>query len=345
MTALLAAPEGPTMAPPTTTSTTAPGRVLEVLCVPYGITTTWVNLPGFPGGERFRQGAFAALVAGGPRAAAKVRLTDSHLDGVDRRPIGEGVEFVETPDGLVGKFRIYNTPEGRSGWENVREGTYGGASISFPGSDAKATTARRVASPRGDVREVLRTRLVHVSLVDQPAYVGAGVMALHETDAEGNTTTTEIGFVDPDDYPTPIRLLPPAPVATSPSPAAASTSGARRPTDAELGAWARARRGTPMPGPTLAPRTLADMLVTDARAVREARRARLYDVAWREYPGAYWDQWAVVDWMEARADLTRSREYVWALAEIAGVPHTDYCDYCRTKRSDTSPCKYPRLTL
>lgn len=71
----------------------------------------------------------------------------------------------------------------------------------------------------------------------------------------------------------------------------------------------------------------------------------LYDVAWREYPGAYWDQWAVVDWMEARADPTRSREYVWALAEIAGVPHADYCDYCRTKRSDTSPCKHPRLTL
>lgn len=341
MTAILEAPESPTTAPPTTTSTTAPGRVMELLCVPYGVTTTWVNLPGYPGGERFRQGAFAALVAGGARAAAKVRLTDSHLDGVDRRPIGEGVEFVETPDGLVGRFRIYNTPEGRSGWENVVEGTYGGASISFPGSDPKATTARRVTSPRGDVREVLRTRLVHVSLVDQPAYIGAGVMALHETDAESNTATTELGFVEPEDYPTPVRLLPPVPVATSPSPASASTSGARHPSDAELIAWARRARGTTLRGPIYARAQVAAF----ERQAREARRAELYNRAWREYPGAYYDHRAVADWMEAQADSTRSREYVWALAELAGVPHRDYCDHCRTKRSDTSPCKYPRLTL
>ena len=328
---LLEAPEAPTTSP-TTTGTETPGRVMELLCVPYDVVTTWVDLPGYPGGERFARGAFAALVAGGPRAWGRVRLTDSHTEGT--RPVGVGIGFVETTYGLVGRFRIYDTPEGRSGWENVREGTYGGASVGS-NADPKVMSAGRVPSPRGDVREVRRARLDHVSLVDVPAYVGAGVMALHETGADGATTTIELEPTDPADYPVPVvHAMGPGPTAARPS------GGKPLPSDAELTAWARAARRTPMrPALSL---TLGDVLVGDTPAYREARRLRLYEQARAKYSPVYYDLELVVGWMEAR-DTGKPRELVHALAELAGVPHLDYCDYCPTQSSATGRCKYPRL--
>jgi HK97 family phage prohead protease len=158
----------------TTETTTLPlqlraaddGNSLDGLCVPYGVTSTKA---GYPRGERFVVGAFSELVEERGAGRSKIRLTDQH-DETGRRPIGVGVEFREEPVGLFGRFRFYNTPEGRGGRENVMEETYGGLSVGF------LPILTRTADD--GAREVVKARLFHVSLVDEPAYDDARVLAV-----------------------------------------------------------------------------------------------------------------------------------------------------------------------
>lgn len=149
--------------------TDAEGRhTLEALCVPYGRPTYAVALKGYRG-EVFARGAFTGLLES-PTAWPKVRLTDSHVEGDRRRPIAKATEFRDTDEGLVGRWQFFDTPEGRGGWENVREQTYGGVSVGFIATDETRT---------GDgLREVRGARLHHVSLVDEPAYREAKVLAV-----------------------------------------------------------------------------------------------------------------------------------------------------------------------
>lgn len=140
-------------------------RTLEGLCVPYNKTTLKA---GHPRGERFLPGAFADVTT--RTAQTRVRLTDSHLEGEQRRPVGIGTEFRETPAGLYGAFRFYDTPEGRGARENVLEETYGGLSIGF------VPVEERVG--QDGAREITKARLFHVSLVDEPAYDDAQVLAV-----------------------------------------------------------------------------------------------------------------------------------------------------------------------
>lgn len=135
---------------------------LEGLCVPYNDPTRRAG----PDPEVFRPGAFASAAS----AAAKIRLTEYH-PGSDtgRRPIGVATAFEERAAGLFGKFRFYNTPQGRAAWENAREGTYGGLSVGFVADRDVKTSAGR---------EILSARLHHVALVDEPAYEGARVLAV-----------------------------------------------------------------------------------------------------------------------------------------------------------------------
>lgn len=142
---------------------TGDGHVLEGLCVPYNRVTLKA---GYPRGERFMPGAFQSL----PRAGANVRLIDNGHNGGDRRPVGVSTGFEETADGLMGRFRFYNTPEGRGAWENVTEETYGGLSVGFYAKGQRT-------APDG-VREVFAAQLHHVALVDEPAYAEAKVLAV-----------------------------------------------------------------------------------------------------------------------------------------------------------------------
>ncbi len=144
---------------------TADAHTLTGVCVPYGRVSYRTE---HPKGERFLPGAFAGLTNA---PAAKVRLTDSH-DTTGRRPLGVATRFHESAEGLNGVFRFYDTPEGRGGWENALEGTYGGLSVGF------LPLEERTAAD--GVREVVRARLFHVSLVDEPAYADARVLAVRQ---------------------------------------------------------------------------------------------------------------------------------------------------------------------
>lgn len=138
-------------------------RELDGICVPYGAPTTKVG----PVPEVFHPGAFRQLVAA---LASKVRLTDhNHANPAHRRPVGVALAFEEQPGGLWGRFRFYNTPEGRAAWENVAEETYGGLSIGF-----RAVEERNVDG----MRHIDLATLHHVSLVDEPAYEEARILAV-----------------------------------------------------------------------------------------------------------------------------------------------------------------------
>lgn len=152
--------------------TTDDRHTLEALCVPYETPTYAVSVPGHRG-EVFARSAFAGLLSA-PQTWPKVRLTDSHTDTAARRPVAKATEFVDTDAGLVGRFQFFNTPEGRGAWENVVENTYGGLSIGFVATDE--------GKRAGGLREVRSARLHHVSLVDEPAYREARILATRAED-------------------------------------------------------------------------------------------------------------------------------------------------------------------
>lgn len=163
-------------------------HLLEGLCVPYARTSMKT---GYPRGERFLPGALRDA----PGRAEKIRLTDTHRqDG--RRPVGVASMLRDTPDGLWGQFRFYNTPEGRGAWENAQEGTYGGLSIGF------YTVAEQTG--KDGAREVVRAQLHHVALEDEPAYEEAKVLAVRAAlpDVSGLLAVT----YDVADYPDPPDL-------------------------------------------------------------------------------------------------------------------------------------------
>lgn len=119
--------------------------------------------------EKFVNGAFASVVT----APAKIRLVDEN-HSIGRRPAGVAVSFEEragAKPGLYGRWRFYDTPEGRAAFENAREGTYGGLSIGFA---VPAGGDQVVAG----IREIRQARLHHVSLVDVPAYEDAQILAV-----------------------------------------------------------------------------------------------------------------------------------------------------------------------
>ena len=143
-----------------TRSDDAGRHMLEGLCVPFDQITTKAG----PRPERFVRGAFGGLDA----SSARIRLTD-YNHGKDRRPVGIASVLEERSVGLWGRFRFYDTPEGRAAFENVQEETYGGLSIGF--------VAREDAIVDG-VREIRAATLHHVSLVDEPAYDDARIVAV-----------------------------------------------------------------------------------------------------------------------------------------------------------------------
>lgn len=133
---------------------------IEGICVPYGRVTTRVG----PVPEVFERGAFAELVASG----AKVKLTD-YNHSRQRVPVGYSEVFEERSTGLWSRFRLNRTPEGESARANATEGVYQGLSVGF---------IARQHEMRDGVRHVMQARLDHVSLVEDPAYLEAEILAV-----------------------------------------------------------------------------------------------------------------------------------------------------------------------
>jgi HK97 family phage prohead protease len=137
---------------------------IEGICVPYGKVTTRVG----PMPEVFEPGAFSDLVSSGKQ----IKLTD-YNHSPQRVPVGYSELFEERSAGLWSRFRLNRTPEGDSAHRNTTEGVYKGLSVGFH---------TRAAENRAGVRHVLSARLDHVSLVEDPAYLEAEILAVRGAD-------------------------------------------------------------------------------------------------------------------------------------------------------------------
>lgn len=157
------------------------GRTICGLCVPYD-TPTRVSDGGEPYLESWKRGAFRGAVRDAPR----VRLVYQHDDQLILNRLGRAVTFTETDAGLEGVFRAMGGHSGDQALEMIRDGSCRGLSIH---AAIPPTGSRQ--RPDG-VLERTSARLVHVALVDQPAYSDAHVTAVRSASAPARPALAEI---------------------------------------------------------------------------------------------------------------------------------------------------------
>jgi hypothetical protein len=144
------------------------GRTVVGQCVPYN-TPTLVADGGEPYMEVWSRGVFK----GATKDPGRVLFNFMHQTSL-REHLGRAVSLVESDDGLEGVFRVVDHPDGDKALGLVRDGTHRGLSI-------HAAVVRSRTRPDG-VIERQAARLLHVALVDQPAYTDAQVSAIrHQT--------------------------------------------------------------------------------------------------------------------------------------------------------------------
>jgi HK97 family phage prohead protease len=144
------------------------GRTLLLACVPFD-TPTWVSDGGDPHREEFAPGAFRHV------DPTRTQLRYRHSgDLLDR--LGAGRSLTEDGGWLIGEFAVAKGQRGDHLIDLVDSGDLSGVSVGFdPGVDEV-----RVDADGEITRRVRVKRLPEVSLVDQPAYEEASVLAVRE---------------------------------------------------------------------------------------------------------------------------------------------------------------------
>jgi uncharacterized protein len=136
-------------------------RTVVGVVAPYDEVTYLVPDPA---GERIVRGAFARSIQ---HRGDKVPL---FLEHNHKRQLGQSLGFAEESAGLVGTFRVDESPDGDDLLDAFRHQYVRKFSVGF----------QPVQAPVGadGVREVREARLVEVSAVALAAYEGAGVLAV-----------------------------------------------------------------------------------------------------------------------------------------------------------------------
>ena len=120
--------------------------------------------------ETFERGALADV------RPASVPLTALHPRDAGTLPIGVMVEFEERADAAHGAWHVSKTAVGDEVLELARDGVPLGLSIGF----AEVPGGSRWSADRTRVTRT-RAALDHVAVVRVPAYEGAGVMGVRES--------------------------------------------------------------------------------------------------------------------------------------------------------------------
>ena len=143
------------------------GRTLTGIAVPYGEHTDRVAILN---GEMFRPGAFKRNLMNMNRAGRYPKLRQMH----DQRSAAVGTikSLIETPEGLMVEARLADTEDGNRAPQMVREGIYDGFSVGF--------VAVREARGVNGVREIVEARMAELSLVEEPAYLGAKIVDIRK---------------------------------------------------------------------------------------------------------------------------------------------------------------------
>ena len=138
-----------------------PRRIVTGIVAPYDQTTYLVPDPA---GERIRRGAFRRSLT---HKADKIPLFRNHDRGMR---MGVSRSFAETPEGLVGEFRVNEGDAGDALLEECRHGYLSGLSAGF-------FALQRDRGADG-AREVVEGKLVECSVVGHPAYEGSGMLTV-----------------------------------------------------------------------------------------------------------------------------------------------------------------------
>lgn len=137
-------------------------RIMVGVVAPYDEIT---YLSPDPNGERIMRGAFKRSIA--HHAQRGIPLLRNHqLD----RVMGRSVKFTETPEGLIGEFKINDGDDGDRLLEDISHGYLAGLSVGFQPLERTRGT--------DGVREVRQARLHEVSAIGVPAYEGAAMLAV-----------------------------------------------------------------------------------------------------------------------------------------------------------------------
>src|SRR5690606_23003129 len=127
-------------------------RIVEGVAVPYGVDQP-INATLV---ERFEYGAFAKQIA----AAHRTFFARSHV-AHGGRVIGKAVELRESKEGLIGKWRVSETPLGDETLTLLEDGVLQGLSVGF-----RAKQSRK----EGKVTVRVSAHLVETAVVEEPAY-------------------------------------------------------------------------------------------------------------------------------------------------------------------------------
>jgi uncharacterized protein len=147
----------------------ADGRTLVLACVPFD-SPALVDDGDGAYLESFRRGAFAHVAA----APNRVELRYAHRQ--EGAPYGFGLDLIEDPGHLIGRFRVAPSEQGDQVLALVRDGQLNGVSIGFLAGQSEES---QVNGQRHVARLKVK-RLAEVSLTPSPAYHGAEVLAVRE---------------------------------------------------------------------------------------------------------------------------------------------------------------------
>lgn len=144
-------------------------RLITVIAVPYN-QPTQVEYRSEIWNELFERGAFNS-VTGAPH---RVRVNRDHNKS---RTVGKVVQFwPERDEGLVAEVRVARTPLGEETLALADEDMLS-ASVGFGVRPTDQVLDRRTMT-----RRIKTAYLDHLSFVESPAYVGAQVLAVRDTD-------------------------------------------------------------------------------------------------------------------------------------------------------------------
>jgi HK97 family phage prohead protease len=156
-----------------------PDRVIELVAMPYEQETVVIH-QGRAITEVCERGAFDGI----ERRANRVPVNRDH----DRtRPVGRALALHPSHEvGLVAELRISQTPLGDETLELAADGAVAGSAAFRPFVDGERWSRDRRS------RRLTRCWLGHIGLVSEPAYEGAGVLAVRADTEPAPTSATPI---------------------------------------------------------------------------------------------------------------------------------------------------------
>lgn len=154
-------------------------RVIELIAAPYNEETDGV-VRG-PDGKLLRELIEAGAFEGIETRNDHVTVNRDHDYG---RTVGKAIEYRhDDPRGLIARLKVSNTPLGDETLQLAADGVLK-ASVGM-------AVRRHDQSIRNGLRRIKRAFLDHIALVPNPAYRGASVLAVRQSETETRAQADE----------------------------------------------------------------------------------------------------------------------------------------------------------